>query len=201
MKTSKMGIRFTHHTPTYCGCALNRGGRKIINRRWLAMAPGLLRSLLLGAPRSSVSRQVSNWAPLFSVQRWSHRFPLAYERLCELRNLAHRIVVVHEKGLANEGLYFHSAGSVCEVGGAECRTRIQGIQNLRTLRLWVSLFDELTFLEGHAMGCRSCGLQSIPKFPVVPLVRSPEGNDGRRDKGTQGEVRCVAGEDVPNHNL
>jgi hypothetical protein len=158
-------------------------GEKKITKRWLATAPGLLRSLLLGAPRNSVSRQVSSWAPLFSVQRWSHRFPLAYELLCELRNLAHRIVVVYEKGLADNGLYFHLAGSECEAGGAECQARIRGIQNLRTRYPWASLFDETTFLEGHAQGWRSCGLSGTPKSQSVPLVCSPKTDHGRRDDG------------------
>src|SRR2546429_7050691 len=56
----------------------------------------LVVALLLSAPRNSVSRQVSTWAPLFLVQHWAYRFPLACALWRELRNVLRRTASLHE---------------------------------------------------------------------------------------------------------
>jgi hypothetical protein len=112
----------------------------------------LLRALLLGAPRNSLSRQVSNWAPVFAVQRWAYRFPLAYALWREFRNSVRRISDLHDRGMANSGLRLENLAQGCRADSDEYQARIEGIRNLQKRRPWASLFDDLVFLEGLTAG-------------------------------------------------
>jgi hypothetical protein len=120
--------------------------------------------LLLGAPHNSLSRQVSNWAPAGSVQRWAYRFPLAYALWRELRNSLRRTSDLHEIGAVDTGLQMEMIFPRCRVGSDEYQARIEGIRNLQKGRPWASLFDELLFLEGLSAGLefqhRSCKSKS-----------------------------------------
>ena len=146
-------------------------------RGWLSkMIPRrcLLASLLQGAPRNSICRQVSSWAPFFSAQRWSFRFPLLYELWHELCNVPRRIAALHDIG-AEDGIDFRIvSGRECPARSDEYRSRSEGIQNLRKARPWASLLDVATFLEGHAAGVGFGSHNCIPKssgssrHPAVP---------------------------------
>jgi hypothetical protein len=126
----------------------------------------LVRALLLGAPRNSVSRQVSSWAPVFSAQRWAHRFPLANALWRELRNSFRRISNLHEIGALDDGLDLNLDGE-CRSQAAEYQARTEGIRSLQRQRPWASLFDELVFLEGLTVGLRFHDPDHIPRSQVV----------------------------------
>jgi hypothetical protein len=132
----------------------------------------LLAALLLGAPRNSVSRQLSSWAPVFSVQHWAYRFPLAYALWHELRNSLLRTAVLHEIGALDGGLDLHRGGE-SHSRAAEQQVRIEGIRSLQKLRPWASLFDELVYLEGLTAGLEFQRRNCIPKLQVAPRS-SPE---------------------------
>jgi hypothetical protein len=134
--------------------------------------PSCLRALLLGAPGSSLSRQVSSWAPVFSAQRWAYRFPLAYALWCELRNSVRRISDLHEKGAANSGLRLENVAEGCRAGSDGYRAHIEGIQNLQKRRPWASLFDELLFLEGLRAGLEFHGRNCISRSQETPSSTS-----------------------------
>lgn len=133
--------------------------RRDQSRGWRA----LLKALVLGAPRSSVCRQVSSWAPLFSVQRWAYHFPLMYALWRDFCSLPYRISSLHERGLGNSGLDFRTVAAECRVGSDEYQSRIEGIQNLETRCPWMTLFDAVTFLEGHRAGVEYCTRMGIPR--------------------------------------
>ena len=123
------------------------------DRDWLSERRSFLAALLLGAPRGSLCHQASTWAPLFSVQRWSCRYPLLYELWCELCNAPRRILGLHEIGAEDNGIDLQVwGGRECRAGDAEYRSRSEGIQNLQKRRPWAGLSDVVTFLEGHAWG-------------------------------------------------
>lgn len=126
----------------------------------------LLAALLLGAPRNSVSRQVSTWAPVFSAQRWTYRFPLAYALWRELRNSFRRISDLREIGALDGGLDLHLGGE-SHSRAAEYQVRTEGIRSLRKRRPWASLFDELVFLEGLTAGLEFQRRNCIPKLQVA----------------------------------
>jgi len=134
----------------------------------------LLAAFLLGAPRNSISRQVSTWAPVFSVQRWAYRFPLAYALWREFRNCFRRISNLHEIGALDGGLDLNHGGE-SHSRAAECQVRSEGIQSLRKQRPWLSLFDELIFLEGLTAGLEFQRGNCIPKSQVVSRP-APESN-------------------------
>lgn len=91
----------------------------------------LVGALLLGAPRNSVSRQVSRWAPIFSAQHWAYRFPLACALWHELRNVLKRIASLHETGAVDNGLDLGNPSQECRAGNDDYRAHIEGIRNLR----------------------------------------------------------------------
>jgi len=134
--------------------------------------PSCLRALLLGAPGSSLSRQVSSWAPVFSAQRWAYRFPLAYALWCELRNSVRRISDLHERGAADSGLRLENVAEGCRAGSDGYRAHIEGIQNLQKRRPWASLFDELLFLEGLRAGLEFHGRNCISRSQETPSSTS-----------------------------
>ena len=76
----------------------------------------LLAALLQGAPRNSVSRQVSSWAPIFSAQHWTYRFPLACALWHESRNVLKRIASLHETGAVDNGLDLGNPSQECRAG-------------------------------------------------------------------------------------
>lgn len=121
----------------------------------LRYALSILRAVLTRAPRGSLCLQVSSWAPLFSVQHWANRYPLAYALLRDLSSVGHRIAETHERGLVYNGLELRTLSSVeCRTGADEYQNRIQGIQNLSKVRPWTTLLDHLIFLEGFEAGVR-----------------------------------------------
>jgi hypothetical protein len=63
-----------------------------------------------------------------------------------------RILDQHEKGLFFVGLAPEKIAPECHLRDIRYKARIQGRQNLRTLRSWASLWDELLYLEGLADG-------------------------------------------------
>jgi hypothetical protein len=132
----------------------------------------LLRALLLGDPRNSLSRQVSIWVPVLSVQRWAYRFPLAYGLSCELRNSVRHISDLHERGAADSGLRLENVAQGCRAGSDEYRARIEGIQNLQKRHPWASLFDELLFLEGLTAGLEFHGRNCISRSQETPSSTS-----------------------------
>ena len=139
----------------------------ILRRRDVLRAKrSLLAALLLGAPRNSVSRQVSTWAPVFSAQRWTYRFPLAYALWRELRNSFRRISHLHEIEALDSGLDLYIGGE-SHSRAAEFQLRTEGIQSLRKRCPWASLFDELVFLEGLTAGLEFHRRNCIPKLQVA----------------------------------
>jgi hypothetical protein len=112
----------------------------------------LLAALLQGAPRNSVSRQVSTWAPLFSVQYWAYRFPLAYALWRELRTVLRRTASLHEIGAVDNGLHLGNPSQESRASNDDYLAHIEGIRKLRKHLPWVTLFDDLLFLEGMKAG-------------------------------------------------
>lgn len=136
----------------------------------------LLWALLLGAPRNSVSRQVSTWAPLFSAQRWAYRFPLAYALWHECCSLPQRILSLHERGMLDNGLALEQLSREDHAQDDAYQSRSQDIQNLRKDRPWATLFDVATYVEGHLAGAR-CGVrEDTPKFLQSTSVSSNRRN-------------------------
>jgi hypothetical protein len=121
----------------------------------LRYALSLLKAVLSRAPRGSVCLEVSSWAPLFSVQRWANRYPLAYALLLDLRSVAHRIAEMRDRGLAYNGLALIAPErEEHRVSADELQSRSEGIQNLSKARPWTALIDHLIFLEGFEAGAR-----------------------------------------------
>ena len=148
-------------------------------RGWLSrLIPrrSLLASLLLGAPRNSICRQVSSGVPFFSAQRWRFRFPLLYELWLELRSVRYRIAMLHEIG-AEDGIDLRFVGRrECAAGDDEYLSRSEGIQNLQRDRPWASLFDVATFLAGHAAGVEFGIRSRTPKFSDSSKLPTRQGN-------------------------
>lgn len=128
----------------------------------------LLAALLLGAPRNTLSRQASTWSGAWSGRSWSLRFPLAYALWRELRSLPCRILEIHERELAEEGLSLGAPMRTLSPGLYEedvlYPARSEGIRNLRRVRPWSTILDGLLFLEGIEWAAKylSCNCR-IPK--------------------------------------
>lgn len=133
-------------------------------RDWLSERRSFWAALVLGSRRGSLCRQVSTWAPLFSVQRLSYRFPLMCELWREFCNAPLRILSLHEIGAEDNGLDLRVVGiRECPAGSDEYRSRSEGIQSLRKMHPWATLRDCATFLEGHAAGVEFGIHSDIPK--------------------------------------
>jgi len=126
--------------------------KSVTPKSWLSGLPLLLRVVLAGAPKGSVYDQLARNEPLSSAGHRARRFPVLYALWRELYTLPRRILDQHEKGLFFEGLAIQKIAPECHPRDTRYKARIQGIQNLRELRSWVTLWDELLYLEGLADG-------------------------------------------------
>jgi hypothetical protein len=130
-------------------------------------------ALVRGADSNTLARQVSNWAPKWSAQRWAYRFPLAYESLREMRSVFHRILELHERGLAQRGVEMILPASVpIRLRDAVYRAHSEGRQNLQTSHPWVTLVDVSIFWQGFVAGCvclsgnPRCGMEAPQNSPT-----------------------------------
>ena len=137
------------------------------------------RAFVLGARPNTPMRQLSSYAPRFSVARLAYRFGLAYELLLEIRTIAYRISEMHrisadERGWETKRLQ----GVPADLRDAVCQVHNVGIQNLQSRRPWVTDFDVALYHEALQEGvlsqCRSQhteGLQiSAPSSPPAATV-------------------------------
>jgi hypothetical protein len=122
---------------------------------WAATARLFLSVVLSRASKGSIYDRLSNLAPLFSAQRWTCRYPVLYAFWRELRSVPLRILERHRAGVSYEGLDVRRIGEECQPSTTLYQARIQGIQNLRIRLPWITLFDELLYLEGLNDGLRS----------------------------------------------
>jgi hypothetical protein len=113
----------------------------------------LLLALVRGARRNTSMRQLSSYAPPWSVQRFALRFGLAYELIREVRSLPRRIAEMHNTGLVEEGRGL----TPLLVAPASLRDEMfqahnWGRQSLQNRRPWATGFDVALFLEGLEAG-------------------------------------------------
>jgi hypothetical protein len=122
---------------------------------------GVLMALSLGAPANRLSPSFRpTLRQVFSACYLKWRFPLAYALWRELRTIPYRILEIHERGLAENGLHLGAEIETLPDGSrrrdADARSRIEDIQNLQTERPWATLLDHLPYLEGREAGLASC---------------------------------------------
>ena len=134
----------------------------------------LVVALLLGAPRNSVSRQVSSWAPVFPAQHWAYRFPLACALWHESRNVLKRIASLHETGVVDNGHHLRNPFQESHADNDDYLARIEGIRNLRQHLPWVTLFDDFLFLEGLKAGLECPRRNRISKSLGTPSASPDE---------------------------
>lgn len=113
----------------------------------------IMAALVRGARRNTPMRQLSTYAPAFSVQRLAFRFGLAYELMREIRSVPHRIAEIHSRGGDERGWKtIENPAFPTHLRGVMCQVRNLGIQNLRSRRPWVTALDIVLFLEGLEAG-------------------------------------------------
>jgi hypothetical protein len=94
-------------------------------------------------------RQLSSYAPRFSVQRFALRFGLAYELLHEFGNVVRRIEALHNISADEQGLETIRIGEFPNYPLHVLRqAHNSGIQNIRKRYPWMSAFDVELFQQG-----------------------------------------------------
>jgi len=135
---------------------------------------GVLLALSLGAPANRLSPSFRpTLRQVFSACYLKWRFPLAYALWRELRSVPYRILEIHERGLAENGLHLGAQIETLPDGSrsrdADARSRIEDIQNLQMARPWTTLLDHLLFVEGREAGLASCaGNGHSPRWKRLP---------------------------------
>jgi hypothetical protein len=114
------------------------------------------RAFVLGARPGTPMRQLSTYAPRFSIARLAYRFGLAYELLLEIRTIAYRISEMHrisadERGWEMKWLH----GVPTDLRDAVSQVHNLGIQNLQSRRPWMTAFDVALYHEGLQEGVMS----------------------------------------------
>jgi hypothetical protein len=109
-----------------------------------------------GARPHTPMRQLSTYAPRFSVARLAYRFGLAYELLCEVCTIAHRISEMHRISADEQGWGMKWLRDVpTDLRDAVSQVHNVGIQNLQNRRPWVTAFDVALYHEGLQEGVLS----------------------------------------------
>lgn len=155
------------------------------NRKgWLSELLLFLRVVLASAPKDSICDQLARSAPLSSGQHWACRFPVLYALWRELSTVHRRILDQHAKGLFFEGLEPQKIAPECHPRDIQYQARIRGIEKLRMLRSWATLWDELLYLEGLADGWeqsnRTSRLERESSLPMPHLSSESQTSAGRR---------------------
>jgi hypothetical protein len=116
-------------------------------------ALGTLAALLRGARRDTPMRQLSSYAPRWSVQRFGLRFGLAYELLRESRSLFRRIGEMHSRGVDERGWEMTWIRVVpVHLRDALLQARNEGTRSLRSLYPWATAFDVALYQQGFVAG-------------------------------------------------